>query len=64
MLAMLSQQGSFEMMVLLFKSVKQFISEESLFAALESNQAKAVSQEEYEKVKKQVEAVEKLERLI
>jgi hypothetical protein len=43
MLSMLSTQGSFEMLVLLFKSVKQFITEEGLFAALESNQAKHVT---------------------
>jgi len=52
------------MMVLLFKSVKQFITEDSLFTALESNQAKAVTQEDYDKIKKQVEGAVNLERLI
>jgi hypothetical protein len=55
--------GQFEMMVLLFKNVKNFITEEALFNALESPCAK-FSQEDYEKVRRAVEAMSNLERLI
>ncbi|TNV73455.1 hypothetical protein FGO68_gene16015 [Halteria grandinella] len=60
-----SGTGQFEMMVLLFKNVKNFVSEEGLFQALESHQAcSKFGQDDYEKVKKQVEAMSNLERLI
>lgn len=53
------------MLVLLFKNVKNFVSEEGLFAALDGHQACAkFGQEDYEKVKRGVEAMSGLERLI
>jgi hypothetical protein len=55
MISMLAYQGQFEMMVLLFKNVKNFVNEESLFQALEANQCK-LNPEEYEKLRKQIEA--------
>lgn len=57
--------GQFEMLVLLFKNVKNFVTEEGLFATLDGHAAcSKFSQEDYEKVKKSVEAMSGLERLI
>jgi hypothetical protein len=54
MMAMLSQQGQFEMMVLLFKNVRNFVTEEALYTALE-NAASKLNQEDYDKIRKQIE---------
>lgn len=64
MIAALSSQGQFEMMVLLFKNVKTLVSEDALFAALENSACK-LSPEDYDKIKRQMEAQQgTLERLI
>jgi len=52
------------MMVLLFKNVKNFVTEEALFAAIDGPAAGKIGPEEYEKVRKVVEATPNLERLI
>ncbi len=52
------------MMVLLFKNVKTLVSEDALFAALENSACK-LSPEDYDKIKRQMEAQQgTLERLI
>ena len=52
------------MMVLLFKNVKNFVNEDQLFAALEGSAASKLTQEEYDKLRRGVEAQGNLERLI
>ncbi len=48
--------GQFEMMVLLFKNVRNFVTEEALFQALDGTAAGKVTQEEFDRIKKVVEA--------
>ena len=55
MIAQLSSQGQFEMMVLLFKNVKTMITEDRLFALLDNATQCKMGPEDYEKVKKQIE---------
>lgn len=63
MIAQLSSQGQFEMMVLLFKNIKTLVTEEMLFNALDNAICK-LGPEDYDKIKKQIEAYSNLERLI
>lgn len=52
------------MMVLLFKNVKNFVTEDALFIALDGTAASKLTQEEYDKMRKVVESQTNLERLI
>jgi hypothetical protein len=53
--------GNFEMMVLLFKNVRNFVTEEMLMQSLKDMK---FNKNEYDKLKRQIEATPNLERLI
>ena len=54
-------EENFEQMVIMFKSVDQYVQEEPLFAALDSIK---LTDKQYEQTRRAVEAVPDLERLI